>query len=174
MHMAFLGFDKRMGVIAVLSVLGIVCMSYLLSLHFEGASSSAFCNFGAGFSCQIVNQSLYAEVAGVPVAALGLVYFAGVIGLVALRDRVPYSMRLLFLGTLGLLVFSLYLSVVELTVLRSICLFCEGSKVLMLAIAALAYGEARRRGHSFAWFEVLAVLAAGGTLVYAVRTLQGT
>ncbi|HEB13869.1 MAG TPA: vitamin K epoxide reductase family protein, partial [candidate division WWE3 bacterium] len=67
--------------IVAFSILGMVVMAYLAYLKFtEGASS--FCDLSEGLSCSAVNQSIYSEIFGIPVAILGFSYFALVLGLV--------------------------------------------------------------------------------------------
>jgi uncharacterized membrane protein len=123
------------------SALGAAFMAYLFTLHFEGASSS-LCNFGAGFSCQIVNQSIYSVLGPIPVSVFGFLYFASAIAAILLRAKRAHEF--LALVTAGALVFSAYLSFVEARVLYTFCLFCEASKLLMVAI--LIHCERHLRG----------------------------
>lgn len=117
--------------ILALSLLGATFMAYLLSLHYAGGASS-LCNFGPGFSCQIVNQSIYSLLGPIPISALGLIYFLVAIAAIVRRARGAHEALALF--TVASLVFSMYLSYVEARVLYTFCLFCEASKVLMFAI----------------------------------------
>ncbi len=117
------------------ATLGAAFMSYLTYLHFHKGGSS-LCDFGGSFSCQIVNQSVFSELAGIPVSVLGLTYFLAVAGLIALRVKDAWRMIQLF--TLGSLVFSAYLSGIEYLWLGVVCLFCELSKVLMLVLLGLS------------------------------------
>jgi hypothetical protein len=50
---------------------------------------------------------------------------------------------LIFLMTLASLVFSLYLSYAEVFLLKTICVLCETSKVLMILIGGLAFWKSR-------------------------------
>lgn len=111
-------------------------MIYLAYLHFSGAEGR-FCNVGEGFSCDVVNQSVYSVVLGVPFAFLGIAYFLGVVGVAALRyDR--QALKLLAITSIMFLGPSLYLTGIEVFVIRSICIFCEISKALMVIVAATA------------------------------------
>src|SRR3989338_1266333 len=122
------------------SVLGMVTMWYLISLHYSD-SGSAFCNLGEGLSCDAVNKSIYSEVFSIPVSVLGFLYFAAIFLLVLWkRNAPPYLwIALVSIITLGP---SLYLSGVEVFVLENICIYCEISKILIVAILVTAFVSA--------------------------------
>ena len=61
-------------VIIVLSLLGLVIMTYLTYIHFAKAKS--FCDLSETVSCDVVTTSIYSEIFGIPVSILGLGYFA--------------------------------------------------------------------------------------------------
>lgn len=144
--------------IVALSALGTAFMGYLTYLHFK-PSASSFCDFGAGFSCDLVNKSVYAEVMGIPVSVMGLAYFLGVAFLV-IRKPIADGMRVIQLFTAFSIVFSLHLTYIEVFVLGSVCLFCELSKITMLAIMGLA-----SRGLFYAKTPMRYPLLAAATVV---------
>ncbi|MBI3020261.1 MAG: vitamin K epoxide reductase family protein [Parcubacteria group bacterium] len=121
----------------VFALLGMAIMGYLISIHYASAEE-AFCNLGEGLSCDVVNKSVYSEVFGVPVSVLGFLYFAGVFLLVLWKkSATPYQwlalVSIIFLGP------SLYLTGIELFVLENICVFCEISKILIVAVIVTAF-----------------------------------
>ncbi len=121
----------------ILALLGMLIMGYLISLHYSSHTGGTFCDLGEGLSCDIVNKSEYSEILGIPVSVLGFIYFLGALLIGLFRYSKQY-LRLLFAGTVVLLGPSLYLTFIEIAVINNICVFCEGSKVLMLAIALVA------------------------------------
>lgn len=128
----------------VLSGAGAVILAYLARLHYSTGESS-FCDFSPGLSCDLVNQSTYSEIWGIPVAVLGLVFFLTVI-VVLLNDRRAGYFTLTLMMTVFALTFSLALSAVEIFILKSVCLLCETSKVIMaVMIAVSAYGAGLTR-----------------------------
>lgn len=151
----------------ILAVLGMAIMGYLISIHYAPAEE-AFCNLGEGLSCDVVNKSIYSEVFGVPVSVLGFLYFAAVFLLVLWKkNNTPYHwlalLTIIFLGP------SLYLTGIELFVLENICVFCEASKVLMVAILVTAFilsGKERPRAAAF-FVAVLFAVALGLVTYYA-------
>jgi uncharacterized membrane protein len=83
-----------------------------------------------------VQTSSYSKLAGVPVPVLGLIGYAGI--LVALF--VPGDSGRLATAGLALVGFgfSVYLTYLEVFVIKAICQWCVGSAVLLTAIAVLA------------------------------------
>lgn len=123
-------------ILIVLAVFGILIMAYLFKVGYASGDSS-FCNLGEGFSCDLVNKSSYAKVFGIPLSAMGFLYFVGVLYLLA-RSYKPETLEKIVLGTIVFLIPSLYLSYIEYFVLESICILCETSKVVMLAIIGVS------------------------------------
>jgi len=140
-----------------LALAGALIMGYLTLLHYQDGGSS-FCNFGAGFSCQIVNQSVYSEVFGIPVSLLGLAYFVGVMAVILYG--VAWALVAIQLVTVSSLVFSFYLSFVEAKLLYTFCLFCEASKLIMFGILGLTFKPSRlQEKQSEPWMYGVALIA---------------
>jgi uncharacterized membrane protein len=115
---------------AALAVVGAVIAGYLTWVHYAGIDP--YCVGGAG-GCERVQSSPYAELAGVPVAVIGLTGYLAILGSLALPDRSP-TVFLALVGT-G---FSGYLTYLELAVIDAICQWCVASAVVMTALAAAA------------------------------------
>ncbi len=144
----------------VFALLGMAIMGYLISIHYAPAEE-AFCNLGEGLSCDVVNKSVYAEVFGAPVSILGFLYFAGVFLLVLWKRReTPYQwLALLSVISLGP---SLYLTGIEIFVLENICVFCEISKVLIVAIIVASFILAGRNRPQIS--AIIVALFLGGAV----------
>lgn len=160
--------DKLRHVIAFCSIVGIVAMSYLLWLHYAPVQTNGgvLCTIGDKVSCLDVNKSVYSSILGIPLSALGLAYFIGVLGLVSLFSLSSRQYSLLVLGSIALLGPSLYLTAIEIFVLSKICLYCELSKLMMFGIIATAWklsGVDRPDGNKI-------FLAVGVALLLAMLT----
>jgi uncharacterized membrane protein len=130
--------------IAVLAVLGIGVSALALQNHYA-KSKTSYCTFGEEFNCDIVNRSRYAEVAGMPVALIGILGYLGLLALATLyRDKAETPAMLLFCALSGL-GFSLYLTWVEARVLQTWCILCLSSLFFILLITLLAGVELRRQ-----------------------------
>ena len=133
--------------IAVLSLIGFFVALYLW-LYKIGAIGTLQCGTGG---CETVQTSRYADLFGVPVAFYGVVGYAMLLGL-SLAGLQPSLLRsrgltvvLAALSTGGLL-FSLYLTYLELFVIHAICRWCVVSAVIMTAIWIAAMLDLRRVG----------------------------
>jgi uncharacterized membrane protein len=114
--------------IAGLALLGLAISAYLTWVHY--ADVEPICT---GISdCERVQTSDYAELAGIPVALLGLVGYAAI--LVSLRLRVEITVLLAYVAV-G---FSAYLTWAELFEIDAICQWCVASALITVAIAVLA------------------------------------
>jgi uncharacterized membrane protein len=100
---------------------------------------------GSG-ACKTVNESRYSEVTiggvRIPVAVLGVVGYATILGVLLLERRVDFLQQngsLVFFGLslMGFL-FTLYLVYVELALLKAFCPFCVTSQIAMTLIFILS------------------------------------
>jgi uncharacterized membrane protein len=104
--------------------------------HYAGVAP--VCVGGSG-GCQSVQASSYATIFGVPVAALGLVSYSGLLLAALLRGEAGVYLGLLvaLVGTL----FSAYLTYLEVFVIHAICEWCVASAALMVgALICAAVG----------------------------------
>ena len=114
--------------IAGLAVLGLAISIYLTWVHY--ADIEPVCT---GIShCEKVQTSDYAELAGIPVAVLGIAGYASI--LASLWMRVEVTVLLAYVAAL----FSGYLTWAELFKIDAICQWCVASALATLAIAVLA------------------------------------
>ena len=114
--------------IAVLALAGLAISAYLTWVHYAGIEPVC-----TGISdCERVQNSDYAELAGIPVAVLGVVGYAAILVSLALRVEVTAILSYTAVG------FSAYLTWAELFKIDAICQWCVASAVASVAIAVLA------------------------------------
>jgi len=124
--------DRRLrAAIAVLCVLGIGIATYLTYVHYAGLKVLCL----SGGSCETVQSSSYAKLAGIPVAVLGLAGYITI--LISLAVRAEASRAAAFGVALIGFGFSLYLTYRELFTIKAICQWCVASAALMTALAIL-------------------------------------
>jgi uncharacterized membrane protein len=126
-------------VIAGLALGGMAVAGYLTYVHYAGLEP--FCAGGGG-GCERVQSSSYAELAGVPVALLGLIGYALILASLAVPAE-PGRMAGALLAFVGF-GFSAYLTWVELFEIDAVCQWCVVSAVLMTALAAASVSRALR------------------------------
>src|SRR5437588_6322432 len=124
------GARRILLVISVLAIAGMIISSVSLYHHY-GTDTSSFCDLGGEFNCDIVNRSVYSEVLGIPVALIGIVGYALLLGLATfLRAKVEAPMLLLGASLSGLC-FALYLTYIEGWVLGAWCILCLSSLAMI-------------------------------------------
>lgn len=124
--------------IPILAVLGLGVASYLA--YVELTHVEAIC--GPIGDCNIVQTSSYAYIAGVPIAVLGVVNYLVLMGLWAGQKFASGIWgRLIAVSLLGLTIggtiFSIYLTILELLVIRAVCLWCLSSAVITTVLMVL-------------------------------------
>jgi len=125
--------ERRLrGVVLVLGLAGLAVAGYLTYVHY--AELEPLC--GLGGDCERVQTSQWAEVAGIPVAVLGLAGYA----LIVASLLVPGDLGRVACATLALagFGFSAYLTYREVFTIEAICTWCVASAVLMTALAVAA------------------------------------
>jgi uncharacterized membrane protein len=110
---------------------GIAVAAYLTWAHF--ADEAVACIAGGG--CETVQESEYAELAGIPVAVLGLVAYSVVAGLIA-WDVPNARLGAATISLVGLL-FSMYLLALQLFVIDAICIWCLANDVVIAPALAV-------------------------------------
>jgi uncharacterized membrane protein len=117
----------------VLTVLGLGVASYLTYVHYSGIKPVC----AAGGSCAKVQTSIYSDLAGVPVALIGLIGYVVIIAsLLAPENETTRFATVAFTGVgFG---FSAYLTYRELFSIHAICEWCVSSAVIMTVLVCLA------------------------------------
>ncbi|MEO1132699.1 MAG: vitamin K epoxide reductase family protein [Cyanobacteria bacterium J06639_1] len=123
-------------VLTVLSVMGAVLTAYLTISKFQ-ATEVALCS-GEGMSCDLVLGSRWAMFLGLPTALWGLLAYLGVLALAVVPQSLPlvkqWRWPVLFGLTTAMAAFEVYMLYLMVGVLKSFCLYCTVSIVLVAAI----------------------------------------
>lgn len=120
----------------LLSVAGLLTSAYLTYTHFD--ASALVCSADAVIDCETVTTSEQSELLGIPVAFLGLAFFAFLTVIClpfAWRVDALKWVRLAAVGIGVLMV--VYLVAAELLIIGKICLWCTVVHVITLALACL-------------------------------------
>ena len=114
----------------LLALAGAVVSGLALRVHYSTATQP--CSLNDKWDCGIVNHSSFALIAHIPVAAIGIAGYLGLMGLVLGRARF-----LAFLAALVGLGFALRLTFIEEYALGVWCLYCVISQVLIALFTLL-------------------------------------
>jgi uncharacterized membrane protein len=122
-------------IVAALALAGIFISLYL-TLYKIGVIGELSCTIG---SCETVNTSKWSRFLGLPVAAWGLLFYLDVfaVALVGTMRRFEFEPAISFVLTgeaaVGVL-FSAWLTYLELGVIHAICIWCVTSAVIVTLI----------------------------------------
>jgi uncharacterized membrane protein len=131
-------------IVAALALAGIFISLYL-TLYKLGIIGELSCSIG---SCETVNTSKYARLLGLPVAAWGLLFYLDVFTIALIGTFGPFegepviSMVLVAEAAVGVL-FSAWLTYLELAVIHAICIWCVTSAVIVTVILAVSVADLR-------------------------------
>jgi uncharacterized membrane protein len=134
---------KRM-IVAALALAGIFISLYL-TLYKIGIIGELSCSIG---SCETVNTSKWSRFLGLPVAAWGLLFYLDVfaVALVGTMRRFEFEPAISFVlvgeAAVGVL-FSAWLTYLELGVIHAICIWCVTSAVIVTVIFLVSFADLR-------------------------------
>ena len=117
---------------ALAALLGMAVAGYLIWAHY--GDGSVACPIGGG-GCETVQESEYAELAGIPVSVLGFGTYLVLLGLIA-WDTPWCRLAAAGLAFVGL-AFSAYLLVVQAFVLDAFCVWCLVNDVVVAPALAV-------------------------------------
>ncbi len=128
--------DRKLRIaMIVLSVIGLGVAGYLTIAHY--AHITVACAAG-GNPCETVQHSQWSELAGVPVAALGLVSYIAILGLLLFAPQSDLVRTALLSITLVGFAFSAYLTYREAFSIHAYCEWCLSSAAIMTVLAGLS------------------------------------
>src|SRR5574340_136648 len=117
------------------ATLGIIDSIYLWIIKIT--NNKALCIQGVG-DCWSVNTSIYSEVFGIPISVLGLLMYIAILVLWIMLPKNPFFQRNAPILTFGLtllgVIFSAYLTYLEIAVIKAICQFCVISAILVVIL----------------------------------------
>jgi uncharacterized membrane protein len=128
----------------VLAGIGFLDSAYLTWVKLFGGTIAC-----AGFGdCETVNNSIYSEIGGIPIAVLGAGAYLVVLLLIFMmlrRRSLSDNLSLALFGmTLVGVLYSAYLTYLELAVLHAVCPFCVASAVVMTLLWGISLILLRR------------------------------
>lgn len=122
---------------------GFATLGLLVSVYmtvFKLTENQSMCLGNGG--CSIVNNSIYAEVYGVPVAIVGILGYAAILVLLVFADRAAFlrsnAVMLVFGMCLVGFLFTIYLVYVEVALIHALCPFCITSQISMTVLFILS------------------------------------
>jgi len=132
---AFVALTQRQAptpraLVPVVLVVGLIVASYMT--YVETTAADAVC--GVVGNCNIVQQSEYASLFGIPIGVIGIIGYVSLfaVWLVSLRDERAHN--IFFLLVAGGMLFTIYLTFLEPFVIGASCMWCLTSALTMLLL----------------------------------------
>lgn len=119
--------------LTALALAGLGVAGYLTYVHYAGIEP--ICTTGG--SCEKVQTSVYSELAGVPVALIGLLGYITILALLLGPDGETSRFATAVLVLIGF-AFSAYLTYREIYSIHAICEWCASSAVILTMMSPLA------------------------------------
>jgi uncharacterized membrane protein len=131
-------------IVAALALAGIFISLYL-TLYKIGIIGELSCSIG---SCETVNTSKWSRFLGLPVAAWGLLFYLDVFGVALVgtmwRFELEPAISFVLVGEAAVgVLFSAWLTYLELGVIHAICIWCVTSAVIVTAVLLTAIADLR-------------------------------
>lgn len=150
----FTGLNSIRPVMILLTVAGLGVSAYLMWGYTTPGVSLAC---GGSHGCDTVKNSIYSHFAGIPLPAIGLVAYLCLLLLLAGQNQATVSQRggtpYIALAVFGLsltgVLYSAYLTYLELFIIVAICRWCVGSAIIMLTIFLLSIFNLRHSNQSY-------------------------
>jgi len=128
-----LKFDKRLLLLTIFSIIGLIIYIYLVYVALINNSSPLFCSINnTPINCEKVLESPYSKVFGIPLELYAILYFIIDIFLILLlykkRLKIIYNLFYRLIGII-FVIFSLY---TMLFLVHSICIYCSTADVIFI------------------------------------------
>jgi uncharacterized membrane protein len=132
-------FDRLQLLMLLLTIAGLAVSSYLMWGYTTPGASLAC---GGSQGCETVKNSVYANLMGIPLPVTGLIFYSGLLLLLLAQNQTLISVKgwspYVALASFGLsftgVLYSAYLTYIELFVIDAICRWCVMSAIIMVAI----------------------------------------
>lgn len=126
------------GAAAILCALGALVSGYLLVADFV-LGGAELCLTGKG--CDVVRESRYSSIGGIPVSLLGVLGYAAMAAVSVSRLGRRTRWNLLFWLSSAAVGFSAYLTYLELFIIEALCSWCVASAAIAAALFLLAASQ---------------------------------
>lgn len=119
--------------IMFLLITGMIVAGYSTYNHYYGNEES-ICNLSELLNCNVVNKSVYSKIFGIPVATLGFLTY---VLLWFLYEKKMWREAMLIIS--GAAIFTVYLTYVEIFILKTICPLCVANAVVVFYLLFLTW-----------------------------------
>ena len=127
---------------AILGVAGLLISAYLVGTHYFAEEVPLACSTGGIVDCEQVTSSAESMIGPMPVAVLGLVWFAVFLAILAIRSWWPQAMLVQVVWAVAGLLNVFWLVYAELFLIGAICLWCTAIHAIVVGLFLLTLWDA--------------------------------
>lgn len=127
---------------AWLGIAGLLISAYLVGTHYFAAQVPLACATGGIVDCEQVTSSAESMIGPMPVALLGLVWFAVFLVLFAVRRWLPQALGLQVVWSVAGLLTVFWLVYAELFLIGAICLWCTAVHAIVVVLFLMTLWDA--------------------------------
>lgn len=130
----------KIAIIAI-GLIGLADSSYLTYAHYKAHPINCFTEVKQVNSCQLVADSIYSTVLGVPISLLGMCFYLVIIGIgiSSFKKDFTFLLNLLLPFSALAVLFSLRLTYLQVYVIGYICYYCLISAALSCALLGISW-----------------------------------
>jgi uncharacterized membrane protein len=127
---------------AILGVAGLLMSAYLVGTHYFAEEVPLACATGGIVDCEQVTNSAESMIGPMPVAVLGLVWFAVFLAMLGVRSWWPQAIALQVVWAVAGLLTVFWLVYAELFLIGAICLWCTAIHAIVVGLFLLTLWDA--------------------------------
>ncbi len=127
--------------IIIIGLIGLMDSSYLTYAHYKAHPINCFTEVKQINSCQLVADSIYSTVLGVPVSLIGMFFYLVVIGIgvISQKNDFTFLLNLLLPFSALAVLFSLRLTYLQVYIIGYICYYCILSAMLACTLLGISW-----------------------------------
>ena len=127
--------------IIIIGLIGLMDSSYLTYAHYKAHPLSCFAKVEQVSSCQVVADSAYSTILGIPISLLGMFFYLVIItiGSISLKKDFTFILNLLLPFSAVAVLFSLRLTYLQVYIINYICYYCILSAILSCILLGISW-----------------------------------